>query len=563
MNPTGKRWLEFAGQDLQMAELALTGETMKNIKPLIAARTTITFLALLGAMAFSFYACSSSGGSGDNGEPVSIPSNVAEPVLRHTLPASWDENWFASPSVYDLDSDGHKEIIAGRHSVLYVWNDEGVRVWSAAVGQAGGPVIVHGSDRQYASPVVGDLDGDGFGEIAIAYSNKVAVYEHDGSLKTGWPQAFPGTTSDNCEIRSIAAVDLENDGPLEILAQKTNAAPVTMAFRITGATVTGWPQVNNDDCPSCSSYGGYNQNIGAADIDGDGLPEVVSTYDCANIGFMNGDGSPLPANAMFSGTYVNNVPMFHDIQLAILGWGADGKDRDEFTDSPPVFGDVDGDGKKEVIVYSDHELAGEYEIRGNCLWVLNEDLSRASGFGTPLCSDEPLFTTYEDNIVQVAPAPALGQLAGDARPEIVVPSYDGLLRCYSPTGGLLWSYRFDSAGAPFIGASGAVLGDLDNDGVNEVVFTTYSTSENVSHLIILNAAGRQLHRIALSKRGSMSPPTLADTDGDGILDIIVSLKDDLGGGLGGVQIWDVSSAQISTLPWPTGRGNNLRNGNGS
>jgi hypothetical protein len=518
---------------------------------------------MMAAMGLSLYGCSSSGGSGNSGgtpEIPSIPSNVSEPTLRATLPASWDENWFASPSVYDLDSDGHKEIIAGRHSVLYVWNDEGERVWSAAVGQAGGPDIVHGTYRQYASPVVGDLDGDGFGEIAIAYSNKVAVYEHDGSLKTGWPKDFPTGSG---EIRSIAAVDLENDGPLEILVQKTSAAPVTMAFRITGAAVTGWPQVNDDDCPSCSSYGGYNQNIGAADIDGDGFPEVVSTYDCANIGFMEGDGSPLPANNMFTGTYVNNVPMFHDIQLAKQGWGADGKDRDEFTDSHPVFGDVDGDGKKEVIVYSDHELAGEYEIRGNCLWVLNEDLSRASGFGTPLCSDEPLFTTYENNIVQVAPAPALGQLAGDSRPEIVVPSYDGLLRCYSPTGTRLWSYRFDSAGAPFIGASGAVLGDLDNDGVNEVVFTTYSTSQNVSNLIILNAGGQQLHRVALSNRGSMSPPTLADVDGDGILDIIVSLKDALGSGVGGVQIWDVSSAQISTLPWPTGRGNNLRNGNGS
>ena len=61
----------------------------------------------------------------------------------------------------------------------------------------------------------------------------------------------------------------------------------------------------------------------------------------------------------------------------------------------------------------------------------------------------------------------------------------------------------------------------------------------------------------------MSPPTLADVDGDGIIEIIVSLKDTLGSGLGGVQIWDIGSASLNTLPWPTGRGNNLRNGQGN
>lgn len=519
------------------------------------------FVPLL-MMGLIFSGCSSSGGSdggGASGDPdiPSIPSNVSEPTLRITLPASWDENWFASASIFDLDSDGDKEIIAARHSVLYVWNDEGELVWRAPVGASSSSLNDHGSSRQYASPVVGDLDGDGQGEIAIAYSNNVAIYEHEGSLKTGWPQTFPGSAG---EIRSIAAIDLENNGALEILAQKTSAPPVTMVWRITGSTVSGWPQVDEDDCPDCSSYGGYNQNIGAADIDGDGYPEVVSTYDCSSIGFMNADGTPLLANAIFEGLYVNNIPMFHDMDLAIQGWGEDDNDRDEFTDSPPVFADMDNDGKPEIIVYSDHERAGEYIIRGNCLWVLNEDLTRVSGFETPICSDEPLFTTYENNIVQVAPSPALGQLTGDSRPEIVVPSYDGRMRCFSPGGTTLWSYPFDNAGGSFIGASGAAIGDLDNDGHNEIIFTTYSTSQNVSNLIILNADGEQLHKVALSKRGSMSPPTLSDVDDDGIVEIIVSLKDTLGSGQGGVQIWNVASAQTSSLPWPTGRGSNLRNG---
>jgi hypothetical protein len=48
--------------------------------------------------------------------------------------------------------------------------------------------------------------------------------------------------------------------------------------------------------------------------------------------------------------------------------------------------------------------------------------------------------------------------------------------------------------------------------------------------------------------------------GDRKVEIIISLKDVLGGGAGNT-VWDVaSSTSDNCLPWPTGRGNNLRNG---
>jgi hypothetical protein len=52
-------------------------------------------------------------------------SSVSGPVLRATLPASWDENWYSLPAVFDLDKDGSNEIVAARHSVLYVWKANG------------------------------------------------------------------------------------------------------------------------------------------------------------------------------------------------------------------------------------------------------------------------------------------------------------------------------------------------------------------------------------------------------------------------------------------------------
>ncbi len=499
----------------------------------------------------------------DETPAICTPSNdpspeVGTPTLRATLPASWDENWFASASVFDLHNNGSKEIIAARHSVLYVWNHDGTLNWRAPVGENSTTTNDHGAYRQYASPVVGDLDGDGYGEIVIAWSNKAAVYDHNGMIRSGWPQTFPGSGG---EIRSICAANLDGQGTFEILAVSTASGPSTVVWQLNGSVRAGWPQVSGSD-PDRDDCGGFNQNIGAADLDGDGDLEVVSTYDCCLIGIMHDDGTPFAANGMFAqaGPYVSSVPFFHDLDLMMQGWGPDGNDRDEFTDSPPVFADMDADDLAEVILYSDHERAGEYINRGNSLWVINPDLVRVAGFESPIVSGGPIFTGYENNIVQVAPAPAVADILGDATPEIIVPSYDGKMRCFGRGGQTLWIYTFDSAGGTFNGASGPAVADLSGDGISEVIFTTYSVSDNVSHLIILSATGQLLHRIPLAGRGDMSVPTIADVDGDNQAEIIVSLKDTLGGGLGGVQIWDVSSARTNCIKWRTGRGGYLRNG---
>ena len=89
------------------------------------------------------------------------------------------------------------------------------------------------------------------------------------------------------------------------------------------------------------------------------------------------------------------------------------------------------------------------------------------------------------------------------------------------------------------------------------MFTTYSAVGG--RLIILDAAGNQRHAIALPGRGAMPVPTIADADGDGTLDIVVSLK---GGEDREPQtlIYRVPASSTNCLPWPTGRGNDRRDG---
>ena len=48
--------------------------------------------------------------------------NTSGSAMNYALAGTaWDENWYSSPAVFDIDKDGTNEIIASRHSVLYVW----------------------------------------------------------------------------------------------------------------------------------------------------------------------------------------------------------------------------------------------------------------------------------------------------------------------------------------------------------------------------------------------------------------------------------------------------------
>ncbi len=497
---------------------------------------------------------------------------VAEPVLRMTLPGSWDESWLAAPAVADIDGDGSNEIIASRHSVIYVWQSDGRLRWQTAFGHSTGISPDHGATRMWASPVVVDLDGDGDMEIAVggdadsSINVNICVYDHRGQLLPGWPQRFGST-----EVRSIAAADVDGDGIHEILINKTGAGPATAVYEMDGRMHANWPQVSASCDPPepaepCWDFGGYNQNIGAGDLDGDGVMDIVSTYDSIGFGVFDGNGNPFQPASEFSDAVITAVEAYHDLSLSQQGWG--NGDRSEFTYSPPVLADIDGDGDFEIVLAGDHEHSQSTANRGVALWVLNEDLTRPSGWRQPKELGAPLGGSGDlgQNIVHTMPSPSAAQLDGNGGADIVVPGYDGVMYAFRADGTIYWQYVFSRTASPYTGASEAVIADLNQDGVPEIVFNTFSSgspgqADTPAHLIILSSTGELLRQVRLFGRGSMAAPTIADSDGDGTLEIIVSLKDTLGGGEGGVQIWDLPGSAANCLLWETGRGGNGRQGN--
>ena len=492
-------------------------------------------------------------------------------MLEQTLAGSWDENWFAAPSLVDINGDSLLDIVAARHSVLYAWQHDGMPLWQTAWGSSASSSPEHGSTRMWAGAVVGDFDGDSDIEIAVGSDAdgdaniNVAVYDHLGELLSGWPQHFGGSD----EVRSITAGDVDDDGALEVIVNKTSAGPTTAVYNLNGQMASGWPQVDASCNPpepaeACWDFGGYNQNVATGDVDGDGVFDVVSSYDAIGFGIFHGDGAPFPTHESFTDRVVTATEAYHDLALAQQGWGTG--DRSEFTYSPPIIADVDGDGGMEIVLAGDHEHSSDTALQGVTLWLLNPDLSRPAGWESPKDLGAPLdSSSLSHNIVRTQPSPAVADFRDESGLEILVPAYDGLLYAFAADGSQLWSYGFGSGGSTYIGASEPIVADLNGDGTAEVIFTTYTSGmprepDAPAHLIILDASGTELHKIELFGRGSMAAPSIADLEGDGDLELVISLKDSLGGPDSGVQVWSLPGSTSGCVLWETGRGNFLRQG---
>ena len=80
---------------------------------------------------------------------------------------------------------------------------------------------------------------------------------------------------------------------------------------------------------------------------------------------------------------------------------------------------------------------------------------------------------------------------------------------------------------------------------------------------MLAASGKRLFDIRLRHQGTnpngigiAAAPSIGDLDGDGRLEIVVSTFDH------GIDVFRVPRSNGKRVPWPTGRGNLLRNGAG-
>ncbi|MDC4227554.1 MAG: hypothetical protein MPW15_25840 [Candidatus Manganitrophus sp.] len=76
--------------------------------------------------------------------------------------------------------------------------------------------------------------------------------------------------------------------------------PVAFLFDSQGTVLPGWPQLSaSGGCvllpapdANCFEAGTYNQNVGLADLDGDGKTDAIIGYDNAYVGLFHLNGLP-------------------------------------------------------------------------------------------------------------------------------------------------------------------------------------------------------------------------------------------------------------------------------
>lgn len=466
---------------------------------------------------------------------------------------------FASPSVIDINQDGVKDILtADGNGCVWAWDAFGNVLPNFPFKTAGSC----GYTPRINSPLaIGDVDGDGNPEIVAGtrgISNtpgqrgKVFVWRPNGTLLPGWPKEMDWNTeygSDIGEVYSVALANVTGDARLEVIAGTSNNASDSGDYNAETPNLYVW---NGDGSllpgyPTWYRTAGIWGFVGAANLTGNDLDEVVVGRDHLYVHAYTADGQPLP-----------NWPAKTYLDPAQTTWGED--KYIEFTRNAPALADLEGDGVMDVVIAGKvRDPLQNHDTTNTAVLVLQPDGQRKTGWVVPPTGGAPIADNYNP-----AQAPALADLDNDGRLEVIVTLMDGTLRAYKYDGRLIWQYNFAQGQTLF--ASEPVVGDVNSDGQLDIVFGTYSPDGSANDyvgILVVSGSGEILPGFPLTltaeagsdKQGIRAAPTLADIDGDCDVEILAASQADV------LYVWDLAGIYNSQLmPWPTGRQNNQRTG---
>jgi hypothetical protein len=272
------------------------------------------------------------------------------PGWPRDLLSAW--NW-ATPSVGDVDGDGDPEIVV--HDVsgrIFVWHHDGTELVDGDDDPTTDGVFVDRPDTwPKSSPALFDLDGDGaceiiYGTVNYSGDNALLAYRYDGTQAAG----FPIATGSHTILCSPAVADLDRDGEREVIFFTTNND--LYVVRSDGAAYPGFPIHYStgvfDDSPGPS--------VALGDFDADADFEIVWPVN-AGSARMDLVVVDTDIDGGTSGDIMNGWP----VQLPSNSEGS------------PVVGDLDGDGLSDIVqpIGSDDtetpDLICAYTARGEIL----------------------------------------------------------------------------------------------------------------------------------------------------------------------------------------------------
>lgn len=352
--------------------------------------------------------------------------------------------------------------------------------------QVPGRGMANGGPRYELGPLAADLDGDGGREVIVADRTaagaaRLAVYRHDGRLQ--WTHVFDetpgGTPTWNLPALTFWWPGRFRDPRQTDLFVNTRRGPMhsDVGHLIDGRSGRRHWMKTKAALPGQFSWGYLGNPPAAADTDGDGLDELVSLYPVC-FWIAEGRSGELTAGRELAS------------RSALPAWAAYGE---------PIVHDFNGDGSPEVLLDSVYILA-LLDRHGKPIWhgPGRDDYPTSPGQG---------------NVGQTTSTKhALADIDGDGSFEVASAGYGDGARAIDPKSGkVLWSV---AAAAPT--CAKVCAADVDGRPGDELLYAAGAT-------LVCITGDRRRGRVLWTWQGpaALSMPAVADTDGDGLAEILV------------------------------------------
>ncbi len=220
---------------------------------------------------------------------------------------------YGSPALADLDGNGVLDIVyAGFEGKLFAWRPDGSSL-------PGFPATIGAGTT--GSVAIGHLDGPGDSQLEIVVTSandSLYVFKSDGGRRAGFPIGIRlGGTSKN---PSPAIADMNLDGFADIVVAGTDGK-----IHVYDRNGVGNPNFVNVRYSAITDGYASESSPAVADLDGDGLPDVIMGDENGVLNGISGTGQVMPG---------------FPIQLGGEVRGA------------PAVCDCDGDGMSEIVVSS-------------------------------------------------------------------------------------------------------------------------------------------------------------------------------------------------------------------
>ena len=405
---------------------------------------------------------------------IVINANSGTPSEPGLLSLKWMYGIFGTSigesglSSVDIDNDGSLEIIAGSSLAGFGPNS----FWYVVRQDSEGQYSQIWSSSPYSASIKriipADVDGNGIFEIYVALENgNVIVYDGSSFSEIG-------NFTTGISLSTIAIGDSDGDGDIDIISSN-------------GANLQIFSGQAYDLLWSTTTWGGASLAIG--NVDNDASPEIVSTNANGHGYVING------ADHELDWDYVNGFGNLVEV------------------------GDIDEDGVDEIVGAEAWYLITIYDA----------DIKTPT---KEIATDLDIAALY------------LADVDGDHTPEILYGDGQwGEIHCHDGSSlAELWSVA-----NPEHGVGNIAIGDVDHDASLEVLWGAGGSSTGEDHLYIAGVHSRTIEWQSLHLDSPLSAMDVGDVDDDGQNEIVmVSFESNSNYDDGIIQIFD---AQSHALEW--------------